>query len=316
MTEEAAATDFDPASGAMEPNAGLLTAPADGQHLYKIMTVENFLRSAGRRYLYFNRIDSYSDFPGVDRRDGEQLGEDRAANAALHFEKSPNLSLADYYDQSRRRTYACCFSLENSDYVWHEYANGSPHGKVGIVFDFAKLRTIINDTLRAGAALEYRGLHCKQIFSVNYGIVNYVSWDEARENLTRMPNPIRYTYLKDRSFAEERELRIALSALGVGRYVLDDGTEIDFPPGLQLSFDFGQAIGSGAITEILSGPGCDRAFVTIELAKLGIEARAGTQVSSGAAILAANMPGTAQPSPSLRSRCTEIAVGMTVGGQD
>jgi hypothetical protein len=35
-----------------------------------------------------------------------------------------------------------------------------------------------------------------------------------------MPNPIRYTYVKDKSYADERELRISLSAIGMGHFVL------------------------------------------------------------------------------------------------
>ena len=35
----------DPTVGLVEPHAGLLVAPRDGQLLYKVMTVENLLRS-------------------------------------------------------------------------------------------------------------------------------------------------------------------------------------------------------------------------------------------------------------------------------
>jgi hypothetical protein len=272
MPEETPATVLDPALGAIEPHAALLAVPAEGQRLYKIMTAENLLRSVSGRYLHFNRIDSYKDFPDADRHDGEQLQEDREANSAVRFERSRDFSVADYYDLFRRRTYACSFSLENSDHMWRAYGNGSKRGKVGVVFDFTKLRAAVNDTLRVGNSLEYQGVRCKQIFSVNYGIVDYVSWNEARENLGRMPNPIRYTFIKDNGFAKEREIRIALSALGIGRYVLNDGTEIEFPPSLQLGLDFGQAIAGGTITEILSGPGCNRDFLSGELSKLGIKA--------------------------------------------
>ena len=264
---------FDPALGAIEPQAGLLTAPPVGQRLYKIMTVENLLRSLSGQYLYFNRVDSYKDFPNADQHDGEQLQQDRAANTAARFEKAPDFSGADYYDRSRNRTYACCFSLEDSDHIWSEYANGSERGKVGVAFDFTKLRAIINETMKIGNGLEYQGARCKQIFSVNYGIVEYMSWDTARANIERMPNPIRYTYIKGESFVKEREMRIALSALGMGHYVLADGTKIEFPPGLQLGFDFKHAIAQGAILEIFPGPGCDYDFLRDELGKLGIMAK-------------------------------------------
>jgi hypothetical protein len=263
---------FDPVLGLVEPHAGLLTAPPDGQRLYKIMTIENLLRSIDGGYLYFNQVDSYKDFLNADLHDGEQLQQDRASNAATRFEKATGFSAADYYDHSRHRTYACCFSLEDSDHIWSEYANGSPRGKVGIAFDFAKLRAVINQTVKAGKGLEYRGDRCKQIFSVNYGVVEYISWATARGNVAQMVNPIRYTYMKDDNFAKEREMRISLSALGLGRYVLADGTELEFPPGLQLGFDFRRAVADGGIIEIIPGPGCDLDFLRAELAKLGIKA--------------------------------------------
>ena len=80
MTENTDNAPFDPALGAIEPHAGTLTAPPDGQQLYKIMTIENLLRSVSGGYLYFNRVDSYKDFRNADGHDGEQLQQDRAAN--------------------------------------------------------------------------------------------------------------------------------------------------------------------------------------------------------------------------------------------
>ena len=126
--------------GYVEPHAGLLRMPPDTQLLFKISTVENLLKSMDGGYLHFNRVDSYPDFPGVDMHDGEQLPEDRSGNASSRFEKAPEFSAADYYDQSRSRTYACCFSLKNSDQIWKLYGTGSEKGKVCIVFSFGKLR--------------------------------------------------------------------------------------------------------------------------------------------------------------------------------
>jgi hypothetical protein len=45
MPDDQNDTPFDPALGAIEPHAGLLTAPPEGQRLYKIMKVEDLLRS-------------------------------------------------------------------------------------------------------------------------------------------------------------------------------------------------------------------------------------------------------------------------------
>jgi hypothetical protein len=203
------------------------------------MSVENCVRSIEGGYLHFNRVDSYKDFPDADRHDGEQLPGDRAGNAAATFEKAPGFSAAHCYDRSRSRTYAFCAALEDTDHVW-TYGGGTARGNVGLVFDFDKLRDTLNrKLLSGGAALEFNGVRCRQIFDLNYGIVDYVDWASHRANESRLPNPIMYTYMKDRAlFAEERELRISLSALGIGKFVLDDRTEIAFPQHLHLDFDF------------------------------------------------------------------------------
>lgn len=131
--------------GKVEPHAPLLKLPSDVHLLYKMMSVENLLRSIVGNYLHFNRLDSYTDL-GADPHDGQQLPVDQQGNAQVKFAKAPRLSAADYYDQSRIRTCACCFSVENSDFIWRKYANGSKKGKVCIVFHFGKLRARVNQT--------------------------------------------------------------------------------------------------------------------------------------------------------------------------
>lgn len=259
--------------GSVEPHAPLLCIPPEGQLLYKVMTVENLLRSVTGNYLHFNRVDSYSDFPNADQNDGQQLPKDQPANAAVRFENAPDFSAAHYYDQSRARTYACCFSTKNSDYIWDNYGNGSEKGKVCVVFEFGKLRALLNHALNPeGAALLYEGNVYRQIFSVNYGLVNYVDWDRHQTNELYLSNPILYTYIKDASrFCDENELRISLSAIGIGQFALKDGRKIQFPPSLQLGFDFREAIANEAIREILLAPGADAGFLTHELSKLHIE---------------------------------------------
>jgi Protein of unknown function (DUF2971) len=261
--------------GSVEPHAPMLNVPPDGQLLYKMMTVENFLRSILGAYLHFNRVDQYTD----DLHDGQQLPEDIQGNARARFVSAQDFSVADYYDQSRARTYACCFSLENSDFIWNNYANGCERGKVCIVFDFSKLRTMLNQTLQPGnAALEYNGNRCHQIFSVNYGIIEYIEWDRHRANAEHLPNPIKYTYLKSKEFSDEKELRISLSAPGIGYFALNDGSMMDFPESLQAAFDFRAAIGEGTIKQILCAPDCDSCFLHAELHKLRIEPSEGSDL--------------------------------------
>lgn len=192
--------------GSIEPHRGLLKMPPEGQRLYKMMTVEDCLRAVTGSYLHFNRVDSYTDFPGADQHDGQQLPLDLPGNTGARFVKAPDFSAANYYDRSRARTYACCFSLENSDHISNHYATGSAKGKVGLVFDLEKLRTRLNASLDpATARLLCNGVVCHhQIFSVNYGVVEYVNWDRERANAAHLPNPIQYTYMKAERFKQEQ----------------------------------------------------------------------------------------------------------------
>jgi hypothetical protein len=263
--------------GLVEPHAPLLRVPVDGQLLYKVMTVENFLRSVEEGYLHFNRVDSYGGSPTADQRDGKQLPGDREGNTAAKFTKVPDFSGADYYDRCRARTYACCFSLENSDYIWATYGRGSAKGKVCVVFDFAKLRATLNRMLQSKrAALLYNGVPCRQLFSVNYGVVEYVDFDSHRANTTTLPNPIVYTYLKDKQlFVQEQELRVSLSTIGMGNFIMDDGSEMNFPQSLHMGFDFKSAFADGTIEQVLHGLDCDTVFLLAELRRLGAETREG-----------------------------------------
>lgn len=258
--------------GSVEPHASLLTVPSDGHLLYKILSVENLIRSFAGNYLHFSRVDSFGGFPGADLHDGQQLPKDQQINSRVRFEKDPDFSIANYYDQDRARTYAYCLSLEHSDFIWQNYANNGGKGKAGIVFEFGKLREMLNRTLQIGsAALEYNGNRCHQIFSVNYGIVEYVDWHTHQAHPERLPNPTQYVYMKDRrQFSEEREFRISLSAVGIGKFVMADGSIMQFPPHLQLSFDFRAAIANGTVRKILCAPDSACEFLKAELKKFGI----------------------------------------------
>jgi len=272
MKEHSHNKQIDTPLGMVEPHAQLLKIPPNEQLLYKVITIENLLRSFTGNYLHFNRVDSYKDFPDADSHDGRQLPKDLPVNVSSKFQNAPNFSAADYYDQSRTRTYACCFSLENSNFIWNSYANENPKGKVCVVFEFGKLRAILNKTLKPGnATLEYEGNRCHQIFSINYGIVEYVNWSEHKANTEHLPNPIKYTYLKDKQkFSDEKELRISLSAIGIGQFALNDGSTLQFPPSLQLAFNFKSAISDKAIQQIQNAPESDTDILKSELNKFRI----------------------------------------------
>ena len=259
--------------GMVEPHKMLLTIPPSDLILYKVMSIENMLRSIKGGYLYFNRVDSYKDFSGADINDGKQLPKDHQGNIDTTFLNDTEYSAASYYDQSRSRTYACCFSMENSKYIWENYGNGSLKGKACIVFKYQKLREILNQTFQPGnVVLEYEGDICHQIFSVNYGVVEYVNWNEHRENKKLLPNPIRYTYLKDKErYSKEKELRVSLSAIGIGDFAMNDGRIVQFPPSLQQAFNFKRAIADKTIQEIMHAADSDSEYLKTELHNLQID---------------------------------------------
>lgn len=258
--------------GGIEPHAQLLVQPPAGHALYKIMTIENLLRSIDSAYLYFNRVDQYVDSPITDRHDGQQLPADLDGNTAAQFQKFPSFSAADYYDRSRSRTYACCFGLENADYLWQHYGNGGKHGKVCVVFSFDQLREALNRNLAPdNSFLVFDGVACQQVMSLNYGIVQYVAWQQHQANGEHLPNPIVYSYLKDKRFDPEKELRVTLSAPGIfAGFRLADGRLIDFPSGLQAPFDFRAAFTDGTVAQLLLSPDSDAAYIQTELEKRGI----------------------------------------------
>jgi hypothetical protein len=258
--------------GSIEPHAPLLQQPDDDQRLFKVMTVENLVQSIERRYLHFNRVDSYTDFPKADAHDGEQLPLDRTGNAKATFQMAPDFTAADYYDQSRRRTYACCFSTTNSDRLWQSYGNGGSRGKVCLVTRFARLRARISQSMPVeGSKLLVGDTLCDQIFSVNYGMIQYVDRINHRTGDDHLPNPIIYTYLKDKEFEHDSEVRISLSAFGVGRYVTMPGRVLEFPPSLQLTFDVRAAMADGTIECCTFARGSDVGFLRAEFQRLNIE---------------------------------------------
>ena len=260
--------------GNVEPHAPLLTQPANDQQLFKIMRVGDFLRSVKEHYLHFQRVDSYKDFPTADAHDGAQPAADRKVNAGITFEKAQGYSVAEYYDGCRARTYACSFSLENTPLIWERYGLGDPVGKVGVVFDFGKLRETLNDTIGnqpGRSALMVGNIRCKQLFYINHGLVQYVDIADVQLNKEKLPNPILYSYLKDRTlFVGEKELRVTLATLGIGKFVLADGSEILFPPSMSLDFDFYAALRNRAIVRILVEKEAVKAHLEKELAGIQI----------------------------------------------
>jgi hypothetical protein len=124
----------------------------------------------------------------------------------------------------------CSFSLQNTPLIWERYGLGDPVGQVGVAFNFGGLRETLNSTIGnewGRSALMVGNNRCKQVFDINHGLVEYVDIAQVQLNKDCLPNPIIYSYLKDRSrYAGENEFRITVATLGMGKFALTDGSEI------------------------------------------------------------------------------------------
>lgn len=251
--------------GQIEPHAPLLKVPPDDQALFKAMSLENFLRCLDHNYLHFNRVDRYADFPDADCHDGEIPPKDRQAANGSRFVNAPDYSASNYYDNSRLRTYACCFSLENTAKLW-------TYGNVCIVLHFGRLRKYLNEAYQSSESyLEYNGERLRKIFDLNYGLVNYVDWKEVQLRKERRPNPIEYIYYKDLQYSDDKELRVSLSAIGMGKFCMNDGKEVCFTDSLTFNFDLRKAVSEGVIQYYIAQDSQTFDWLRTELAKRNID---------------------------------------------
>lgn len=224
----------------VEPYAGRLIQPDKGQKLYKIIKQNHFDDMVKRNYLFFNRVDSYSG----DLFDGEQLPMARTLRQTSFFMKAPDFSLADYYDNARKRAYACCFSLEYLKRMRDEYGGNSP---IVIEIDFDFLRTTLNATMQ-NAGVVYEESVLPNMLEINYGIMQYV--DRASYEGEYSHAPVSNLYFKDKKYENEKEFRISLSAIGMGGFTFPNGAILDFPNFLELEFNWRQAFEEGWAKEI------------------------------------------------------------------
>lgn len=259
----------------VESHKNFLKQVGDETLLYKVVSFENFLKMLDGNYLHFNRVDNYTD----DKNDSAQPKLEKLMNEKLYFEKDPNFTLRNYYEECRRRSYACCFSLDvpKAD-QWKKYGGKEPKKAVCLVINFGKLKFLLNETFRKASLVrdniilhnyaigknllclhlddigniirQYRADNITQILHLNYGLVNYGDFMNDLISPVVRPNPIEYLHFKDNSYKETdgRELRISLSAIGMGRIQLPDGRLFDFSESIQFEFNLDQALSCGAIS--------------------------------------------------------------------
>ncbi len=223
--------------GSVEPHELLLEQPKI--LIYKFIKLDYFVQSVNNSYLHFNRINSYKDFDNADVDDGDQLPKDREIHSQAKFIKSPNYNLTNYYDAARSRSYACCFTIKKNKDMFTKY------GDICVVFEFGKLRKALNKIIDFSYLVQNKNIYLP-IFDIHYGYVQYCN---RQQHSMSASNPIKYLYLKDTKYKNEHELRVSLSAIGIGEF-----SDIIFTESLRLQFDFQDAIDHQIIQKII----CDK----------------------------------------------------------
>lgn len=226
----------------IEPHKYILRKPHANKYIYKIIPGNYFLDMAKNNYLYFRRVDKYSD----DINDSALPDKDRNLSQQSKFQYAPNISMADYYDGCRSKSYACCFTTKISEHVWKHY--GSDNNSICLIFKSGKLIEYINTTLNNSRLIIKDHLY-HDFFWINYGLVEYMDYNE-QYLLKYLPNPTKYIYIKDMKYSEEKEFRISLSCSQYTSYVLPNGEHLTFPESIQLELDFKSAIANGVIKRL------------------------------------------------------------------
>lgn len=229
-----------------------------------------------KSYLYFRRVDTYQD----DIKDSDQPIRDKAINRNIGFEKQPEYKLYDYYRSCRARTYACCFSTENSNYIWENYSAGDPNA-ICLIFNTGKLKELLNKTIENSEIIFGKG-QCRNFFDINYGSVKYGDFENHVLSKRVCSNPIEYSYFKDSKYQSEKEFRITLSAIGLGKIVCPDGSEFCFPDSVKIGISIKKALLCGAISSMEVSPKCEKEFSKVLCERLlenEIETVSGCQLS-------------------------------------
>jgi hypothetical protein len=231
----------------IEPHAGLLKKPDKEAFLYKIIPSKYFLDMLKNNYLYFRRVDTYYD----DQKDSAQPENHRRNYGNITFENAPNFELTDYYNRFRSRTYACCFTTENTEYIREHYSNGDPNA-VCLAFKYGPFIDQLNSTYK-GSKILLRDQFLDNFLNINYGIVTYGTFNEFISKRDGAANPIEFAYFKDKEkFSEEKEFRITLSTHGMPKkFQLSDKSEFIFPESIQLGLSLREAIISKSLQTIL-----------------------------------------------------------------
>lgn len=181
----------------IEPHASLLKKPGENTALYKIITLKNFTDMLKNDYFYFRRVDTYTD----DKLDSDQPIPDKKISEQSRFENTLDYTAKNYYDSCRSKTYACCFSTENTPYLWRNYGESDPNA-ICMVLDSHKLINFIN-LIYHESRLIYKNNELPNFLFINYGLVTYGDLNNLFLK-KHLPNPIEYVYFKDARYAEEK----------------------------------------------------------------------------------------------------------------
>lgn len=214
-----------------------LKQPAHNSFLFKIVKFENGIDMIKNGYIYFNCVTKYS----ADATDAKMPNKEKNIRS-IPYENNPNITLYDTDNSVRKNTYACCFALSESQYIWNKFGE---ENSLCLVFNYNKLYSYLQNNYLDLNYLENAKEHpCN--FTINCGCVTYIDRNEAiTKSGENLRNIYENAFYKDRGFKNEKEFRIALYRKCLSQ------TPQDY---LKLDFDWEYLLSSGGLVKISSKP--------------------------------------------------------------
>jgi hypothetical protein len=138
--------------------------------------------------------------------------------------------------------------------------------KEPLVFEFGKLKEMLNKILLGSVIVLSNGVGCENNFCINYGEVEYIDRVSYRANTVNLPNSVVYLHYKDAEcYKRDQELRITLLSFQRLSYY---GKELLFDNAFHLGFNFKEALANGVIRKIEYSHNCDLKYLVEEFKKL------------------------------------------------
>ncbi|MBX9586230.1 MAG: hypothetical protein K2X50_03125 [Gammaproteobacteria bacterium] len=181
-----------------------LLQPSPDTLLYKIVKFDYFIDMCQKQYLFFKNVTQYEGNP----KDSQMPKRERLLREAVRFENNPDVSLYDFDEPNRNNTYACCFSLNESRYIWKAYAADLKRD-LCLVFHYDNLKKYFIENYNISHFIGGSKLNTNN-FLINICKVQYVDEQSTLTN-TYHKNLCEYACYQYNKHLPDDEVRLFLS---------------------------------------------------------------------------------------------------------